>query len=197
MRGRPGLALNYMPRQPPLRLLRSGEPSRLQSTPTGRRRTQNSGGNKRSRNDSCAARAETSNWRRRFNPASGWRRIRVVLAEDSPGRTSPARPLGEAVRSLGAFAPPSDRQAPPLRTRRPTGLRGIVQSPTRFQVSTTVCITIHYPAPPQPPPFRQTRQHPLCQGGASIVCAAKPPLPSRGGNGPAWSRGRGDVIESA
>jgi hypothetical protein len=142
MRGRPGLALDDMPRQPPLRLLRSGEPSRLQSTPTGRRRTQNSGGNKRSRNDSCAAPAETSNRRRRFNPASGWRRIRVVLAEDSPGRTSPARPLGEAVRSLGALA--RRHQIAKLRLCEPgvqQELRGIVQSPTRFQVSPTVCIT--------------------------------------------------------
>jgi len=65
----------------------------------------------------------------------------VVLAEDSPGRTSPARPLGEAVRSLGALA--RSHQIAELRLCEPgvqQELRGIVQSPTRFRVGTTVCI---------------------------------------------------------
>jgi hypothetical protein len=86
------------------------------------------------------------------------RQPRTNVSSQTPRRGCPQSwGIRAAIRS------PSSASANPASNRT----TGIVQSPTRFQVSTTVCITIHYPAPPQPPPFRQTRQHPLRQGGAA------------------------------
>jgi hypothetical protein len=175
MQVRPGLPLEDMPVRRPLRRSTTlGEPKipRVYS-PRLHRNAEPRSPAAPNAHATTRAPAATSDRRRHFSRASGCpseetaklRGSECCSQKTGPGPTSPVRPLGEAVRSLGhwgaAIRWPSTA---PTNSAFNRNFGGSSSPRVAAQVRTHVCITLNSPAPPHPhspatnkPPHRINR----------------------------------------